>query len=455
MKSLKIRLSLMNFLEFAVWGSYLTSLGNFLGKESVGLGQQIGWFYAVQGIVSLIMPSILGIIADRWIQAQKMLSLSHMLAGLFMASAACYCWLTPVIEFGPLFTLYTLSVAFFMPTIGLANSVAFNALTKHNMDTIKDFPPIRIWGTIGFICAMLFVNFAGPEGAKFQTSYMQMFTSAFFSFVLMFYALSMPKCPISQMGKGSSLVDTLGLKAFKLFKRKRMAIFFIFSMLLGISLQITNGYANPYITGFEAIDQFKDTWAAKNANALISLSQISETLCILLIPFFLKRFGIKGVMLMSMFAWVFRFGFFGLGDPAGGLWMFIASCIVYGIAFDFFNVSGGLYVDKETTPEIRSSAQGLFMIMTNGLGATIGTLAAMQVVNHFVYSVPKEQMLEGWKTCWFIFAAYALIVGILFLFIFKDDKKEVPTTDIKKAEDTQSGSGSMVSGNKPDADFKV
>ncbi|MBD5224376.1 MAG: nucleoside permease [Bacteroidales bacterium] len=443
MKSLKIRLSVMNFLEFAVWGSYLTSLGNFLARN--GLLDQIGWFYTVQGIVSLIMPSLIGILADRCIPAQRMLSICHLIAGSFMAAAGTYCLVAPQIEFAPLFTLYTVSVAFFMPTIGVANSVAFNALTKANMDTVKDFPPIRIWGTIGFICAMLFVNFAGPAEAHFQTTYMQLFVSAVFSFILMIYALTMPHCPVSKAAKGASLVETLGLRAFKLFERRRMAIFFIFSMLLGVSLQITNGYANPFITSFSGIDEFRNAWAAQNANALISLSQISETLCILLIPFCLKRFGIKGVMLMSMFAWVFRFGFFGAGDPAGNLWMFILSCIVYGIAFDFFNVSGGLYVDKETTPDIRSSAQGLFMIMTNGFGATIGTIGAMLVVNHFVDpSTAPEVQLSGWRTCWYIFAAYALVVAVLFLLIFRDDKITPGKGRLAKIEATESGAGGMI-----------
>lgn len=419
---LKYKLSLMNFLEFAVWGSYLTSLGNFLARN--GMQDQIGWFYAVQGIVSLFMPSLIGNLADRYIQAQKMLSISHLLAGLFMAAAGIYAMNAEVIEFGPLFALYTLSVAFFMPTIGLCNSVAFNALTKAGMDTIKAFPPIRIFGTIGFICAMLFVNFMGDEGAEFQTSYMQLITSAVFSFILMAYALTMPKCEICKTNEKSSWIDTFGLRAFKLLKHRQLAVFFLFSMLLGVSLQITNGYANPYITSFESIPKFASAWAAKNANALISLSQISETLCILLIPFCLKKFGIKGVMLMSMFAWVFRFGFFGIGDPASGLWMFIASCIIYGIAFDFFNVSGGLYVDKVTSPAMRSSAQGLFMLMTNGLGATIGTLCAMYVVNTLVpQNAAPEVQLEGWRTCWYIFAGYAFVVGILFMFIFKDNRK--------------------------------
>lgn len=438
--NLKVRLSILNFIEFAVWGSYLTSLGNFL--FGAGLGEQIGWFYAMQGIVSLFMPSLVGIVADRWIPAQRMLSLCHLLAGLFMALSGVYCLNTDTIEFTPFFVLYSISVAFFMPTIGLNNSVAFNALSRSGMDIVKDFPPIRIFGTIGFICAMLFVNFAGPDGAKFQTSCMQLFVSAAFSLIMVCYALTMPKCPVSTAPVSGNWIDRLGLRAFTLFKERKMAVFFIFSMMLGVSLQITNGYANPYITFFKDIPAYADAWAARNANALISLSQISETLCILLIPVCLKKFGIKGVMLMSMIAWVLRFGLFGIGDPSSGVWMFILSCVVYGIAFDFFNVSGGLYVDKETSSDIRSSAQGLFMIMTNGLGATIGTLAAMAIVNHNVVPTDSpEAQLEGWRASWMIFAAYALVVGVLFCIVFKDKNggNGVSRKDIVKNEDPDAG----------------
>lgn len=437
-RSLQAKLALMNFLEFGVWGAYLISLGNFLFR--IGLGTQIGWFYTVQGIVSLFMPAIIGILADRWIQAQKMLSLCHLLAGCFMAAAGVYCLTTSQVEFGPLFALYTLSVAFFMPTIGLANSVAFNALTRAGLDTIRHFPPIRVFGTIGFICSMLFVNFT-----QFQTNAYQLITSAALSFILAAYALTMPACPVKK-GQKSSLADSLGLKAFRLFKQKRMAIFFIFSMLLGVSLQITNSYGNTFITSFENIAEYADTWGAHNANALISLSQISETLCILLIPFCLKRFGIKGVMLMSMFAWVLRFGFFGLGDTGSGLWLLVISCIVYGVAFDFFNVSGGLYVDKETTPDLRSSAQGLFMMMTNGIGATIGTLCAQAVVNHFVFSqTTPEAQHAGWVTSWFIFAGYALVVAVLFILIFRDSDKTVALATEKAVIDNgNSGADGMV-----------
>lgn len=437
-RSLQVKLALLSFLEFGVWGAYLISLGNYLAR--IGLATQIGWFYTVQGIVSLFMPAIIGILADRWIQAQKMLSLCHILAGCFMGAAGIYCLTTSQVEFGPLFTLYTLSVAFFMPTIGLGNSVAFNALTEANLDTIKHFPPIRVFGTVGFICSMLFVNFT-----QFQTNAYQLITSAVLSFILAAYALTMPACKVKK-GQKSSLADSLGLKAFKLFKQKRMAIFFIFSMLLGVSLQITNSYGNTFITSFENLAEFADTWGAHNANALISLSQISETLCILLIPFCLKRFGIKGVMLMSMFAWVLRFGFFGIGNTGSGLSLLILSCIVYGVAFDFFNVSGGLYVDKETTSDLRSSAQGLFMMMTNGLGATIGTLCAQATVNHFVFSqTTAEAQHEGWVTSWMIFAGYALVVAVLFMFIFKDDsKKATPQMEEAVIDGNSSAADGMV-----------
>ena len=414
-RPIQARLAALSFLEFAVWGAYLISLGNYLG--SVGLATHIGWFYAVQGIVSLFMPAIVGIIADRWIQAQRMLSICHLLAGLFMGGAAVYALTTPEVQFGTLFTLYTLSVAFFMPTIGLCNAVSFNALSRNGLDTVTYFPPIRVFGTIGFICSMLFVNFT-----QFQTNPYQLVTSAVLSFCLAAYALTMPQCPTDRSSSGS-IADQLGLKAFKLFKIKRMAIFFIYSMCLGVSQQITNSYGNIFITSFAEISEYADTWGARNANALISLSQMSETLCILLIPFCLKRFGIKIVMLISMFAWVLRFGFFGLGDTGSGLWLLVLSCIVYGVAFDFFNVSGGLYVDRQTSKELRSSAQGLFMIMTNGIGATVGTLAAQAIVNHYVFSqTTPEAQHAGWTTSWFIFAAYALVIAILFMFIFKDDR---------------------------------
>ncbi len=428
MKELKIRLSALGFLEFAVWGSYLTSLGSYLYR--IGLGDNIGWFYAVQGLVSIFMPALVGIVADRWIQAQKTLSLCHLMAGAFMLAAGLYGFSAAEPSFTVLFGLYSASVAFFMPTIGLSNSVSYSALEKAGLDTVKHFPPIRVFGTVGFICAMLFVNFTG-----YQNTAAQLVTSGILSLILALYALTMPQCPVSK-GSKKSLSDSLGLKAFALFKDKQMAIFFVFSMLLGVSLQITNGFANPFIQSFGSVPEYADAWGVHNANALISLSQMSETLCILLIPFFLRRYGIKVVMLMAMTAWVFRFGFFGIGNPGSGVGFFIASMIVYGIAFDFFNVSGSLYVDKKTTVDIRSSAQGLFMIMTNGIGATVGTLCAQQIINHYVNSQPAGMpQVEGWSHSWLIFAGYAAVVAVLFFLIFHD--KDFHSTN-KASQETAS-----------------
>lgn len=418
--NIKIRLTVMNFLQFAVWGAYLTSMGTYLA--GVGLGSHIGIFYAMQGIVSLFMPAILGIIADRWVPAQRLLGMSHLLAALFMGGAGYYAMEAgSEVAFGPLFLLYSLSVAFYMPTLGLSNSVAFTALEQAGLDTIKAFPPIRTFGTIGFICSMWLVDLMG-----FQANYMQLFTCAVWGLLLALYANTLPGCPVSKGGARKSLVEALGLNAFLLFKQRKMAIFFIFSMLLGVSLQITNGFANPFITSFQAIPEYADTFGVQHANLLISLSQVSETCCILLIPFFLSRFGIKRVMLIAMVAWVLRFGLFGLGNPGSGVWMFILSMLVYGVAFDFFNVSGSLFVDRETDISIRSSAQGLFIIMTNGIGATVGTLSAQAVVNRFVDFSSTEPQVAGWSQAWFIFAAYALVVAVVFALVFR--YKHTPET---------------------------
>jgi nucleoside transporter len=414
----------MNFLQFAIWGAYLTCMGAYLHTH--GLGRQIGIFYSIQGIVSIFMPAILGIIADRWIQAQKVLGLSHLISGLAMISAGLYgLGAGDAVQFGPLFTLYTIGVAFYMPTIALSNSVAYNALEMAGLDRVKHFPPIRVFGTIGFIISMWCVDLLG-----FQHTANQFIMSGSIGLLLGLYAFTLPKCNTNNDGKVTSVVDMFGLRAFTLFKERKMAVFFIFSVLLGVSLQITNGFANPFLHSFGRIPEYADTFGVNHANMLISLSQISETLCILLIPFCLKKFGIKKVMLIAMFAWVLRFAFFGMGNPGPGVWLFILSCIVYGVAFDFFNISGSLFVDQQTDPSIRASAQGLFMLMTNGIGATIGTFGAQAVLNRLVYVPVKNHadphvVMHGWSTGWYIFAAYALVVAIAFFFIFKEDEKTI------------------------------
>ena len=318
------------------------------------------------------------------------------------------------VAFNDLFWTYTVSVAFYMPTLALSNSVSYTALNKAGLDTVKAFPPIRVFGTVGFIVSMLLVDFTG-----FQNNFNQFFTSAAWGAAIALYSLTLPSCPVDKGGEKKSLASALGLDAFKLFNQRRMAMFFIFSMLLGAALQVSNGYANTFINGFGAIEEYAGTFAVENTNMLISLSQLSETLCILLIPFFLKRFGIKKVMLIAMLGWMFRFGFFAVGDPGmPGVLLFVMSMIVYGVAFDFFNISGSLFVDNEVPENLRSSAQGLFMLMTNGLGASIGVIAAQEVVNHFT----ANNNFAGWPTAWYIFAGYALVIAVLFAVVFKEKK---------------------------------
>ncbi len=421
-KSIKFRLIIMNILQWAVWGAYLTSMGSYL--FSVGLATKIGIFYAIQGIVSIFMPTLMGIVADKFIPAQRLLGLCHGISGLGMIGAGLYGMMAGnEVSFGILFGLYAIGAAFYMPTIALSNSVAFKVLETNGYDTVKDFPPIRVFGTVGFILAMLFVNFASIDGVQFQNSYNQFLTSGVLGLAMLLYCFTLPNCPCNKnAGENQTLSERFGLNAFRLFKDKQMAIFFIFSMLLGVALQITNGFANPFISHFQEVPAFADTWGARNANALISISQISETLGILLIPAAMRLFGIKKVMLIAMMAWVLRFGFFGAGDPGSGVWMLILSMVVYGVAFDFFNISGALYTNMRTSEKMQNSAQGLFMLMTNGIGATVGTLSAQAVVNYFVNDPIARGEAGNWSAAWYVFAGYALVVGILFMIFFKQPK---------------------------------
>ena len=415
--SLKIRLIAMNFLIYAVWGTYLSSLGIYLGN--IGMGTNIGAFFALQGIVSLFMPALMGIVADKWIPAQKLLGICQGLAGIFMGMAG-FMGMTygPDVTFAQLFPFYAVSVAFFMPTVALGISVSYNALERNGLDTMSTYPPIRVFGTIGFIVSMWIVDLT-----DFKSDYRQLLVSAAWSLVLAAYAFTLPACPTSSGKRSTSIVEALGLRAFTLFGNRQMRQFFIFSFLLGMCLQVTFGFSGTFMSDFGRTPEFADAFAVRHNVLLSSLSQISETLCILLIPFFLKRLGIKKVMLIAMFAWMCRFGFFGLGNPEGGVWLFVLSMIVYGVAFDFFNISGSLFVDQNTTDDIRSSAQGVFMMMTNGLGATVGSLVAQQVVNHFVYTPlaadTSFDMMQGWSIAWYVFAGFALVVAIAFAIIFK------------------------------------
>ena len=405
--NIKIRLIIMNFLQFFVWGSWLISLGGYMGRELHFEGGEIGAIFATMGIASLIMPGITGIIADKYFNAERLYGICHILGGLFLFYAST------ATTYHQMYWAMLLNLLVYMPTLSLANTVSYNSLEQYKCDLIKDFPPIRVWGTIGFICAMWAVDLTG-----FKNSSAQLYVGGISAILLGLYAFTLPACPPTRNAK-KSMLSAFGLDALVLFKQKKMAIFFFFSMLLGAALQITNTYGDLFLSSFAQIPEFADSFGVKHSVILLSISQMSETLFILAIPFFLKHFGIKQVMLISMFAWVFRFALFGFGDPGAGLWMLIVSMIVYGMAFDFFNISGSLFVEQETNSSIRASAQGLFFMMTNGLGAIMGGYASGAIVDAFSVYADGKLVSREWPEIWLIFAAYALFIGILFAVSFK------------------------------------
>ncbi len=409
--SVKGRLIAMNFLQFFVWGAWLISLGGYMGGSLHFEGGQIGAIFATMGIASLLMPGLVGIIADKWINAERLLGICHLLG------SACLFYASTVTSYDQMYWAMLVNLLVYMPTLSLTNTVSYNALENNKFDIVKDFPPIRVWGTVGFICAMWAVDLTG-----FKHTSAQLYVSAGAALLLGLYSFTLPQCPPAK-SESKTLLSSFGLDALVLFKRKKMAIFFLFSMLLGAALQITNSYGDLFLSSFKDIPEYANSFGVKHSVILLSISQMSETLFILAIPFFLRRFGIKQVMLISMTAWVFRFGLFGVGNPGSGLPLLILSMIVYGMAFDFFNISGSLFVEMETTPQIRASAQGLFFMMTNGLGAIMGGYASGAIVDFFSkYATVAGQtqvVSRDWQSIWLIFAAYALAIGIVFAIVFK------------------------------------
>ena len=406
MKNIKLRLIVMNFLQFFVWGSWLITIGAYWFQTKHWSGTEFGALFSTMGIASLFMPSIAGIIADKWVNAEK-------LYGVFHLCGAIILFTLPMID-DPfvMFWVMLLNMMFYMPTISLAIAVAYSALKRDGKDVVTHYPPIRVYGTIGFIVALWVVSLLHIE-----TTAEQFYVASIASLVLGLYAFTLPKCPpLLNSRVKKSLADALGLQSFALFKNRKMAVFFLFAMLLGAALQLTNAYGDTFLHDFANIPAYKNLIAVKYPAIIMSISQVSETLFILAIPFFLKRFGIKKVMLISMFAWFFRFGLFAYGNPGDGLWMIILSCIVYGMAFDFFNISGSLFVESQTDPSIRASAQGLFMMMTNGVGAVLGSSISGIIIDQF-YTNPDNS--KDWQGIWTSFSLYALAVAILFMILFK------------------------------------
>ncbi len=410
--SIRLRLIVMNFLQFFIWGAWLLTIGAYWFQDKHWSGTAFGAIFSTMGIASLFMPSLTGIVADKWINAEK-------LYGLLQIAGAIVLFCVPMVnDPHTMFWVMLLNMICYMPTIALAITVAYNALKNEGMDVVRDYPPIRVWGTIGFIAATWTVS-----RLHLETSAAQFYVASAASLVLGLYAFTLPACvPKLDAADSRSLADRLGLTSFVLLKNRNMAVFFFFAMLLGAALQLTNAYGDTFLKDFAKIPAYQDLLTVRYSAIIISISQVSETLFILAIPFFLKRFGIKTVMTISMLAWCLRFGLFAYGDPAGGLWMIVLSCIVYGMAFDFFNISGSLFVESQADPKIRASAQGLFMLMTNGVGAVLGSLIAGFAIDHFFTDHACNDMTaicKDWHGIWIAFALYALAMAVLFVPLFK------------------------------------
>ncbi len=403
--NIKNRLTVMSFLQFFVWGAWLITIGNYWFATKQWSGAEFGAVFSTLGISSILMPALTGIIADRWVNAEKLYGILHILGGLAL------CYLPQVDNPTTFYWVIFGAMLCYMPSISLSNSVAYTILKNNDYDVVKVFPPIRVWGTVGFIAAMWITNLSGNKASANM-----FYIAAIAAFILGIYSFALPKCPPQKQIDGdASFAKKLGLNAFKLFGTYKMALFFIFSMFLGGALQLTNMYGDTYLSEFAKVPQYTDSFVVKYSTIIMSISQISETLFILAIPFFLKRFGIKQVMLISMLAWVLRFGWFAYGNPADGLWMIIMSCVVYGMAFDFFNISGSLFIETSTDSTMRSSAQGLFMMMSNGFGAFFGGIISGQVIDTFF----THNGVRDWHNIWLSFAGYALIVAIAFAILFK------------------------------------
>ena len=402
--NIKLRLTVLNFLQFFVWGAWLITIANYWFGTKGWSGVNFGAVFSTLAWSSIFMPAITGIIADKWINAEKLYGILHILYG------AVLFYLPQASNPDAFYYVIFAAMLCYMPTISLSNSISYSILKNNNYDVVKDFPPIRVWGTIGFIVAMWVTNLTGNKASANQ-----FLIAGASAIVLGIYSFTMPKCPPQKsISQNASLMEQLGLKAFKLLSNYKMALFFIFYMCLGAALQLTNMYGDVYLDEFKKMPQYTDSFVVKYSTIIMSISQISETIFIVTIPFFLKRFGIKKVMLFSMIAWVLRFGLFAYGNPAEGLWMIILSCIVYGMAFDFFNISGSLFVETNTDTSIRSSSQGLFMMMTNGFGALIGSKVSGYIVDAYTTDGTRD-----WHHIWLIFSMYALVIAAFFVVLFK------------------------------------
>ena len=391
----KLQLSSMMFLEFFIWGGWFVTMGTFLSQSFNASGSQLATAYETQSIRAIIAPFIIGLIADRYFSAQKILGFLHLVGALLLYLAGSS---NSFISFYPFILMYMI---LYMPTLALVNSVAFRQMK----DPSKEFPPIRVFGTVGWIIAGLIIGYLGWESQKLLENTFYVTASA--SLILGIFSFTLPNTPPTADKGDYSISKILGLDALSLLKDKKYLIFFISSILICIPLAFYYQHAN----------QFLNEIGMPKAAAVMTLGQISEALFILLLPIFLKRYGIKTTLIVGMLAWVLRYLLFAYGDVGQGTWMLIIGVILHGICYDFFFVSGQIYTDFKAGEQFKSSAQGLITLATYGLGMLIGFRIAGNITDLYATSSGHD-----WTQIWMLPSGFALFVLIFFIITFRDEK---------------------------------
>jgi len=403
--SVQARLKIMSFLQFFIWGCWLITLGSYMIKTLAFSGTEVGNVYSMQGIAACIMPLLLGIMADKYIAANRLYALCHGFGGIMLLLLA------QITRPETMMWAMLLNLMAYMPSLGLANAIAHSCLKREKLDIVACFPAIRVFGTIGFIAAMWVVSLSGNE---LQAA--QLYLAAAASFALALYSLTaLPAAAAGGDAPPERQSRGFGLEALALLRQPLLAVFFTFAMLLGVVLQITNTFGNPFLQDLAAHPQAAGNVLLRYPDILYSLSQISEIAFILTIPFFLKKFGIKIVMAISVIAWILRFGFFAFGGASAfGMSLLVLSMLVYGCAFDFFSISGSIFIEKTVKSAMRAGAQGLFMTAVNGFGTFIGMYLGGRIIDYFTDAAGRN-----WQAVWLVFAAYSAVLLALFLVIFR------------------------------------
>ncbi len=389
----------MMFLEFFIWGGWFVTVGSYLAKIGFS-GAEIGTTYLMNNIAAILSPFFIGMVADRFFPSQKVMGVLH------LAGAAVLYFATGIIATLPLILVLLVYNACYMPTLALVNSIAFQQMDSPD----KEFPGIRVWGTLGWIVAGLSINFLlGPLYGEVERTTLPMKMAAFMSLVLGVYSFTLPNTPPKNTGKDISLGEIMGLKALKLLKDRSFAVFVLSSLLISIPLAFYYSFTNLFLNDL----------GMENAASAQSIGQMSEVLFMILMPWFFVRLGVKKMLLVGMFAWLIRYGLFAMGNTDEMVWMLFLGIALHGICYDFFFVTGQIYVDKKAPQSIRASAQGFITLITYGVGMGIGSVISGNVLDWFTANGEYD-----WQTFWWIPAVFAVMVAVLFLFTFQEKNKE-------------------------------